>query len=168
MYSSELQISSPSISISHYFSVSSHPSLSPCFSPLPPPFPLPPYHLLAGNLSEDHLRYAALPRETVCTENFTPWKKLLPCDNQVPVGGDSALVSVVGVCSNQSNATHGPILFACLCVYVRCNCYYTLPTSTPTPTLHILRLAWVNSFLLRNCMPLTTTRWGWMLSLSAR
>ena len=48
---------------------------------LPPPFPPPPYHLLAGNLSEDHLHYAALPRETVCTENFTPWKKLLPCDN---------------------------------------------------------------------------------------
>ena len=115
-YSSELQIASPSISISHHFSVSSHPSLSPCFSPLPPPFPPPLYHLLAGNLSEDHLRYAALPRETVCTENFTPWKKLLPCDNQVPVGGDSALVSVVGVRSNQSNATHRPILFACLCV----------------------------------------------------
>ena len=64
------------------------------------------HYLLAGNLSED----AALPRETVCTENFTPWKKLLPCDNQVPVGGDSTLVSVVGVCSNQSNATHRPIL----------------------------------------------------------
>ena len=54
--------------------------LSP-LSLLPPPFPPPPYHLLAGNLSEDHLCYAALPRETVCTENFTPWKKLLPCDN---------------------------------------------------------------------------------------
>ncbi|UYV67737.1 PIGT [Cordylochernes scorpioides] len=27
-------------------------------------------------------RYAALPRETVCTENLTPWTKLLPCDNK--------------------------------------------------------------------------------------
>ena len=29
--------------------------------------------------SEKHLRYATIPRETVCTENLTPWKKLLPC-----------------------------------------------------------------------------------------
>lgn len=28
------------------------------------------------------IRYAALPREVVCTENLTPWKKLLPCDPQ--------------------------------------------------------------------------------------
>ncbi|XP_030386531.1 GPI transamidase component PIG-T [Scaptodrosophila lebanonensis] len=26
-----------------------------------------------------HVRYASLPREIVCTENLTPWKKLLPC-----------------------------------------------------------------------------------------
>ncbi|KHJ76944.1 hypothetical protein OESDEN_23436 [Oesophagostomum dentatum] len=26
-----------------------------------------------------HLRYSAQGRETVCTENLTPWKKLLPC-----------------------------------------------------------------------------------------
>ncbi|XP_078411595.1 GPI-anchor transamidase component PIGT [Cetorhinus maximus] len=32
----------------------------------------------------DHkfLRYAALPREIVCTENLTPWKKLLPCGSK--------------------------------------------------------------------------------------
>lgn len=30
-----------------------------------------------------NLRYAALPRETVCTENLTPWKKLLPCGDKV-------------------------------------------------------------------------------------
>ena len=36
-----------------------------------------------GNLTDDRVRYAALPRETVCTENFTPWKKLLPCDDKV-------------------------------------------------------------------------------------
>ncbi|XP_048585595.1 GPI transamidase component PIG-T [Nematostella vectensis] len=28
------------------------------------------------------LRYAALGREGVCTENLTPWKKLLPCDSK--------------------------------------------------------------------------------------
>ncbi|KAJ8865834.1 hypothetical protein PR048_033356 [Dryococelus australis] len=28
------------------------------------------------------LRYATLPREIVCTENLTPWKKLLPCDSK--------------------------------------------------------------------------------------
>ena len=33
----------------------------------------------------DHrfLRYATLPREIVCTENLTPWKKLLPCGSAV-------------------------------------------------------------------------------------
>ncbi|KAK7068215.1 hypothetical protein SK128_009728 [Halocaridina rubra] len=34
----------------------------------------------AGNSSL--MRYAALPRENVCTENLTPWKKLLPCDTR--------------------------------------------------------------------------------------
>ncbi|XP_050077378.1 GPI transamidase component PIG-T [Anopheles maculipalpis] len=29
--------------------------------------------------AEPILRYAALPREIVCTENLTPWAKLLPC-----------------------------------------------------------------------------------------
>lgn len=33
-------------------------------------------------LNSSHLRYAALPREIVCTENLTPWKKLLPCDSK--------------------------------------------------------------------------------------
>lgn len=28
-----------------------------------------------------YLRYASLPREIVCTENLTPWKKLLPCES---------------------------------------------------------------------------------------
>jgi len=27
------------------------------------------------------LRYGTLPQEIVCTENLTPWKKLLPCDS---------------------------------------------------------------------------------------
>ena len=39
------------------------------------------HHL--GNLSSSLLRYAALPRETVCTENFTPWTKLHPCGASV-------------------------------------------------------------------------------------
>ena len=30
-----------------------------------------------------HLRHASLPRETICTENLTPWKKLLPCSGKV-------------------------------------------------------------------------------------
>lgn len=29
-----------------------------------------------------YFRYATLPREIVCTENLTPWKKLLPCDSK--------------------------------------------------------------------------------------
>ncbi|VDL69108.1 unnamed protein product [Nippostrongylus brasiliensis] len=29
--------------------------------------------------SELHLRYGTMGKETVCTENLTPWKKFLPC-----------------------------------------------------------------------------------------
>lgn len=36
------------------------------------------------------LRYASLPREIVCTENLTPWKKLLPCESSQ---GFSALLN---------------------------------------------------------------------------
>ncbi|XP_033101551.1 GPI transamidase component PIG-T-like [Anneissia japonica] len=32
------------------------------------------------------LRYASLPRENVCTENLTPWKKLLPCTSMAGLG----------------------------------------------------------------------------------
>jgi len=32
-----------------------------------------------------HVRYASLPREIVCTENLTPWKKLLPCGSKVVI-----------------------------------------------------------------------------------
>uniref|UniRef100_A0A1Q3FBX1 Putative gpi transamidase complex n=1 Tax=Culex tarsalis TaxID=7177 RepID=A0A1Q3FBX1_CULTA len=32
-----------------------------------------------GGGQANKIRYAALPREIVCTENLTPWKKLLPC-----------------------------------------------------------------------------------------
>lgn len=32
--------------------------------------------------NSDYLRYSSLPREIVCTENLTPFKKLLPCDSK--------------------------------------------------------------------------------------
>jgi phosphatidylinositol glycan class T len=38
-----------------------------------------------------HVRYAVLPRENVCTENLTPWKKLLPCGSKVLVYYNFAL-----------------------------------------------------------------------------
>uniref|UniRef100_A0A7M5XCM6 GPI transamidase component PIG-T n=2 Tax=Clytia hemisphaerica TaxID=252671 RepID=A0A7M5XCM6_9CNID len=41
-----------------------------------------------------HLRYATIPRETVCTENLTPWKKMLPCGNSGGVGLASLLNAV--------------------------------------------------------------------------
>lgn len=31
------------------------------------------------SLNNDSVFYASLPHEAVCTENLTPWKKLLPC-----------------------------------------------------------------------------------------
>jgi hypothetical protein len=33
-------------------------------------------------LNSSHIRYTTLPREVVCTENLTPWKKLLPCESK--------------------------------------------------------------------------------------
>ncbi|XP_075033631.1 GPI-anchor transamidase component PIGT isoform X2 [Mixophyes fleayi] len=38
---------------------------------------------LANVTDHRFLRYATLPREIVCTENLTPWKKLLPCGSKV-------------------------------------------------------------------------------------
>ncbi|VEL19872.1 unnamed protein product [Protopolystoma xenopodis] len=41
-----------------------------------------PSGLTSNNISSRpdlYLRYAQLPGETVCTENLTPWSKLLPC-----------------------------------------------------------------------------------------
>lgn len=34
------------------------------------------------NLTENHLRRGSLPREALCTENLTPWLKLLPCGDR--------------------------------------------------------------------------------------
>lgn len=47
-----------------------------------PEYSLKPKGVISGQLNSTRLRYAALPREVVCTENLTPWKKLLPCDSQ--------------------------------------------------------------------------------------
>lgn len=33
-------------------------------------------------VNSSYLRYSSLPREIVCTENLTPWKKLLPCGSK--------------------------------------------------------------------------------------
>ena len=37
------------------------------------------FHDNDNSVSKPIVRFAALPREIVCTENLTPWKKLLPC-----------------------------------------------------------------------------------------
>ncbi|KAL0273720.1 UNVERIFIED_CONTAM: hypothetical protein PYX00_006333 [Menopon gallinae] len=34
------------------------------------------------NINSTLLKYGMLPQEIVCTENLTPWKKLLPCDSK--------------------------------------------------------------------------------------
>ncbi|KAK3085312.1 hypothetical protein FSP39_001351 [Pinctada imbricata] len=34
------------------------------------------------SLQSARVRYSALPKEIVCTENLTPWKKLLPCNSK--------------------------------------------------------------------------------------
>ncbi|XP_062897631.1 GPI transamidase component PIG-T isoform X1 [Mobula hypostoma] len=41
---------------------------------------------LINETNHNYLRYAALPREIVCTENLTPWKKLLPCGSKAGLG----------------------------------------------------------------------------------
>ena len=62
-----------------------------------------PRHLLRSqfqpqrkNLTNNY--YASLPHETVCTENLTPWKKLLPCHSKA--GLSSLLNSVFIMNSN--------------------------------------------------------------------
>ena len=49
------------------------------------------------------MRYAALPRETVCTENFTPWTKLLPCGTSV--SGNATVLCVVLMPLSKGQAT---------------------------------------------------------------
>lgn len=44
-----------------------------------PKISLRPEGVVVGPVGNSSLFYAALPHEAVCTENLTPWKKLLPC-----------------------------------------------------------------------------------------
>ena len=46
-----------------------------------PKYSFQPLGVVGNNLTSDasHYRYGLLPKENVCTENLTPWKKLLPC-----------------------------------------------------------------------------------------
>ncbi|XP_069740951.1 GPI transamidase component PIG-T isoform X2 [Narcine bancroftii] len=41
---------------------------------------------IINETDHQYLRYSALPREIVCTENLTPWKKLLPCGSKAGLG----------------------------------------------------------------------------------
>jgi phosphatidylinositol glycan class T len=43
------------------------------------------YQNLAGN-KQSRRKIAIMPREAVCTENLTPWVKLLPCGSKVVFG----------------------------------------------------------------------------------
>ncbi|XP_033221022.1 GPI transamidase component PIG-T [Belonocnema kinseyi] len=49
---------------------------------LSPEFSMPPTSALNHKPNSSYLRYSTLPRETACTENLTPFKKLLPCDSK--------------------------------------------------------------------------------------
>jgi len=40
----------------------------------------------SNNNSTSRFHYGAMARESVCTENLTPWKKLLPCQTQAGIG----------------------------------------------------------------------------------
>ncbi|UJR10819.1 hypothetical protein I4U23_015006 [Adineta vaga] len=55
----------------------------------------------SAKLDNSLLRYAALPREIVCTENLTPWKKLLPC-----VAGGSNHKGLAGLLDNAPKLHH--------------------------------------------------------------
>lgn len=50
-----------------------------------PEFTFRPTGVVDHSINSSHLRYSSLPKEIVCTENLTPFKKLLPCDSKVYV-----------------------------------------------------------------------------------
>jgi len=50
-----------------------------------PLFSFGPDGLVDDRFNNSFVRYAALPSEIVCTENLTPWKKMLPCDTRVNI-----------------------------------------------------------------------------------
>ena len=47
-----------------------------------PEFTFRPMGVVEHSVNSSHLRYSSLPREIVCTENLTPFKKLLPCNSK--------------------------------------------------------------------------------------
>lgn len=47
-----------------------------------PKFSFRPQFNLKNDFNSTFLRYGTLPHEIVCTENLTPWKKLLPCNSK--------------------------------------------------------------------------------------
>lgn len=51
-----------------------------------------------------HVLYAALPQEAACTENLTPWLKLLPCRDAAGVGRMLARRDVVFGAGGQRRA----------------------------------------------------------------
>lgn len=40
---------------------------------------IPNFSILGDKQNNSNIRYASIPNEIVCTENLTPWIKLLPC-----------------------------------------------------------------------------------------
>lgn len=56
-----------------------------------PEFTFRPTSVTDGPVNSSYLRYSSLPREIVCTENLTPFKKLLPCDSKVTLNSINTL-----------------------------------------------------------------------------
>lgn len=55
------------------------------------------------------LRYAVLPREIVCTENLTPWKKLLPCESQVGIPLHCTALYWIALCRAALRCAEGSV-----------------------------------------------------------
>lgn len=60
-----------------------------------PEFTFRPTGIVEHDVNSSRLRYSSLPREIVCTENLTPFKKLLPCDSKVCIQGLKSIVSAL-------------------------------------------------------------------------
>lgn len=67
-----------------------------------PEFTFRPMGVVEHSVNSSHLRYSSLPREIVCTENLTPFKKLLPCNSKVRIED-----AVLGLLSTQN------VIFQC-------------------------------------------------------
>uniref|UniRef100_A0A8C2HPG1 Phosphatidylinositol glycan anchor biosynthesis, class T n=1 Tax=Cyprinus carpio TaxID=7962 RepID=A0A8C2HPG1_CYPCA len=95
-----------------------------------------------GNATDHRfLRYATLPREIVCTENLTPWKKLLPCGSKAGLAVllkseklfhssfHSQAVHIRPVCQHKNGLDFAKILDApSFCIHLCINCYLHLFT----------------------------------------